>query len=125
MACLSRYTHRVAIANSRLIALDAADVTFRHKDCRCNGRERYRTMTLEPGRFMRRFLLHVLPKGFHRLRHYGFLASASRKANIARARERLAAPQPAAAQPNAAERAPMPPPRRWPGGRHVHAAAAG
>jgi hypothetical protein len=94
LAYLSRYTHRVAISNSRLIALDEAGVTFRYKDYRHNGSERYRTMTLDPGEFIRRFLLHVLPKGFHRIRHYGLLASAGRKANIARARELLAAPQP-------------------------------
>jgi putative transposase/transposase-like zinc-binding protein len=96
LAYLSRYTHRVAISNSRLIALNEAGVAFRYKDYRCNGRERYRTMTLDPGEFMRRFLLHVLPTGFHRIRHYGLLASAGRKANIARARELLAAPQPQA-----------------------------
>jgi hypothetical protein len=92
LAYLSRYTHRVAISNSRLIALDEAGVTFRYKDYRRNGSERYRTMTLEAGEFIRRFLLHVLPKGFHRIRHYGLLASAGRKASIARARELLAAP---------------------------------
>jgi Putative transposase/Transposase zinc-binding domain len=91
---LSRYTHRVAISNSRLIALDEAGVTFRYKDYRRNGCERYRTMRLEAGEFIRRFLLHVLPKGFHRIRHYGLLASASCKANMARARQLLAAPQP-------------------------------
>jgi hypothetical protein len=91
---LSRYTHRVAISNSRLVALDEAGVTFRCKDYRRNGSERYRTMTLEAGEFIRRFLLHVLPKGFHRIRHYGLLASAGRKANITRARELLAAPRP-------------------------------
>jgi hypothetical protein len=96
LAYLSRYTHRVAISNSRLIALDEAGVTFRYKDYRRNANERYRTMTLDPGEFMRRFLLHVLPTGFHRIRHYGLLASAGRKANIARARELLAAPQPKA-----------------------------
>jgi hypothetical protein len=96
LAYLSRYTHRVAISNRRLIALNEAGVTFRCKDYRRNGRERYRTMTLDPGEFMRRFLLHVLPTGFHRIRHYGLLASAGRKANIARARELLAAPQPKA-----------------------------
>jgi hypothetical protein len=69
-------------------------VTFRYKDYRRNGQERYRTMTLVPGEFIRRFLLHVLPKGFHRIRHYGLLASAARKANIARASELLAAPEP-------------------------------
>jgi hypothetical protein len=72
-------------------------VTFRYKDYRRNGHERYRTMTLDPGEFIRRFLLHVLPKGFHRIRHYGLLASAGRKANVARARELLAIPQPKAA----------------------------
>lgn len=96
LAYLSRYTHRVAISNSRLIALDEAGVTFRVKDYRRNGSERYRTMTLEAGEFIRRFLLHVLPKGFHRIRHYGLLASGHAKANIARARELLAAPQPKA-----------------------------
>jgi hypothetical protein len=85
---LARYTHRVAISNRRLVALDADHVTFRYKDYRRNGQERYRTMTLVPGEFIRRFLLHVLPKGFHRIRHYGLLASATRQANIARALER-------------------------------------
>jgi hypothetical protein len=94
LAYLSRYTHRVAIANSRLISLDQAGVTFRYKDYRRDGRERYRTMTLEAGEFIRRFLLHVLPKGFHRIRHYGLLASATRKTSIARARALLAVPQP-------------------------------
>ncbi|MER8700308.1 IS91 family transposase [Mesorhizobium sp. M1273] len=94
LAYLSRYTHRVAISNSRLIALTEAGVTFRVKDYRRNGEERYRTMTLDPGEFIRRFLLHVLPKGFHRIRHYGLLASAHAKQDIARARELLAAPQP-------------------------------
>ena len=94
LAYLARYTHRVAISNRRLVALDADGVTFRYKDYRRNGQERYRTMTLVPGEFIRRFLLHVLPKGFHRIRHYGLLASAARKANIARARELLAAPEP-------------------------------
>ena len=96
LAYLSRYTHRVAIANNRLICLDEAGVTFRYKDYRRDGRQRYRTMTLEAGEFIRRFLLHVLPKGFHRIRHYGLLASAGRKANIARVRELLAVPQPKA-----------------------------
>ena len=94
LAYLSRYTHRVAISNSRLVALDETGVTFRYKDYRRNGRERYRTMILDPAEFIRRFLLHVLPKGFHRIRHYGLLASAGRKDNIARARQLLAVPQP-------------------------------
>ncbi|MEM7221959.1 MAG: IS91 family transposase [Pseudomonadota bacterium] len=93
LAYLSRYTHRVAISNSRLIALDDRGVSFRVKDYRRNGRARTRTMTLEPGQFIRRFLLHVLPKGFHRIRHYGLLASATRKAKIAEARKLLAAPE--------------------------------
>ena len=94
LAYLARYTHRVAISNSRLLALDERGVTFRYKDYRRNGQARYRTMTLAPHEFIRRFLLHVLPKGFHRIRHYGLLASAGCKANIARARELVAAPAP-------------------------------
>jgi hypothetical protein len=93
LAYLARYTHRVAISNHRLLALDADGVTFRYKDYRRNGQERYRTMSLAPDEFIRRFLLHVLPKGFHRIRHYGLLASAAREANIARARELLPAPE--------------------------------
>jgi hypothetical protein len=93
LAYLSRYTHRVAISNRRLISLDERGVTFRYKDYRRDGAERYRTMTLATGEFIRRFLLHVLPKGFHRIRHYGLLASAGRKANVARARAMLAVPQ--------------------------------
>ena len=91
LAYLARYTHRVAIANSRLMALDERGVTFRYKDYRRNGQARYRTMTLAADEFIRRFLLHVLPKGFHRIRHYGLLASASCKAHIARAKELIAA----------------------------------
>ena len=96
LAYLSRYTHRVAISNRRLITLDEHGVTFRYKDYRCDGPNRQRTMTLNPDEFIRRFLLHVLPKGFHRIRHYGLLASAGRKANVARARELLDAPAPPA-----------------------------
>jgi len=96
LAYLARYTHRVAISNSRLVALDERGVTFRYKDYRRNGQARYRSMTLRAGEFIRRFLLHVLPKGFHRIRHYGLLASAGCKANIARARELIAAPLPPA-----------------------------
>ena len=94
LAYLARYTHRIAIANSRLIALDERGVTFRSKDYRRNGQARYRTMTLAPDEFIRRFLIHVLPKGFHRIRHYGLLASATCKTNIARARELIAMPVP-------------------------------
>jgi hypothetical protein len=92
LAYLSRYTHRVAIANSRLIALDEEQVTFKWKDYRAKGRCRHKRMTLPVQEFMRRFLLHVLPPGFHRIRHYGLLANAARVENLARARELLAAP---------------------------------
>ena len=92
LAYLSRYTHRVAISNRRLISLDESGITFRYKDYRRDGAARYRTMTLATGEFIRRFLLHVLPKGFHRIRHYGLLASAGRQANVARARALLAMP---------------------------------
>ena len=78
LAYLSRYTHRVAIANSRLIALDERGVTFSWKDYRAKGKTRHKTMTLSPDEFMRRFLLHVLPGGFHRIRHYGLIANAGR-----------------------------------------------
>jgi Putative transposase/Transposase zinc-binding domain len=101
LAYLARYTHRVAIANSRLLALDERGVTFRYKDYRRNGQARYRTMTLSADEFIRRFLLHVLPKGFHRIRHYGLLASAGCKANIARARKLIAVPMPEAEPPTA------------------------
>jgi len=96
LAYLSRYTHRVAISNRRLIALDESGVTFRFKDYRRDGAERYGTMTLGTDEFIRRFLLHVLPRGFHRIRHYGLLASGGRRDNLARARELLAAPPPVA-----------------------------
>jgi hypothetical protein len=92
LAYLSRYTHRVAISNSRLLALDERGVTFRWKDYRAKGRTRYKAMTLEPDEFMRRFLLHVLPGGFHRIRHYGLLANASRRHNLATIRRLLVPP---------------------------------
>jgi hypothetical protein len=89
LAYLSRYTHRVAISNQRLLALDQRGVTFRWKDYRVTGKTRYKTMTLSADEFMRRFLLHVLPTGFHRIRHYGLLANAGRRNHLARARELL------------------------------------
>jgi Zn finger protein HypA/HybF involved in hydrogenase expression len=92
LAYLARYTHRVAIANSRLIALDERGVTFKWKDYRTKGRTKYKTMTLSTGEFMRRFLLHVLPRGFHRIRHYGLIANAGRKDNLTKARELLNVP---------------------------------
>src|SRR5882672_1412728 len=92
LAYLSRYTHRVAISNRRLIAADATSVTFRVKDYRIEGPGRYTTMTLATGEFIRRFLLHVLPKGFHRIRHYGLLAGTAKAERVAEARELLAVP---------------------------------
>ena len=86
LAYLSRYTHRVAISNSRLIALDERGVTFKHKDYRLKGRERHKTMTLKTHEFIHRFLLHVLPSRFHRIRHYGLLANGQRADNLALAR---------------------------------------
>jgi hypothetical protein len=100
LAYLSRYTHRVAISNSRLAALDERGVSFRWKDYRAQGRTRYKTMTLEPYEFMRRFLLHVLPGGFHRIRHYGLIANAARRQHLAQARALLhVVPEAAEAQP--------------------------
>jgi hypothetical protein len=92
LAYLSRYTHRVAISNSRLIKADASAVTFRVKNYRASGAARYTAMTLDPHEFIRRVLLHVLPKGFHRIRHSGFLASGGKADNIAKARDLLSAP---------------------------------
>jgi hypothetical protein len=89
LAYLSRYTHRVAIANSRLLAMDERGITFRWKDYRAKGSTRHKTMTLEADEFMRRFLLHVLPGGFHRIRHYGLLANAGRREHLAQARQLL------------------------------------
>ena len=91
---LSRYTHRVAISNSRLIALDDNGVTFKCKDYRAKGRNPWTTMTLPADEFIRRFLIHVLPSGFHRIRHYGLLANGGRAENLARARELLDLPPP-------------------------------
>jgi hypothetical protein len=89
---LARYTHRVAISNRRLIACDDKSVTFKWKDYRREGRERYQVMTLTTHEFIRRFLMHVLPAGFHRIRYYGLLASGKRAENIARAHQLLTLP---------------------------------
>lgn len=99
LAYLSRYTHRVAISNRRLVAFDERAVSFRWKDYRAQGRTRYKTMSLTPAEFMRRFLLHVLPVGFHRIRHYGLLANASRKESLATARQLLRQPAPEPDEP--------------------------
>jgi hypothetical protein len=110
---LSRYTHRVAISNRRLVSTDNGRVAFRWKDYRSEGQNHWKTMTLDVGEFIRRFLLHVLPKGLQRIRHYGLLANANRVEAIARARELLAVPKP---EPQSE---PTPPrddnvPRIWP-----------
>jgi hypothetical protein len=102
---MARYTHRVAIANSRIVAIDRQGVSFKWKDYRVDGPERIKVMTLAPNEFIRRFLIHVLPSGFHRIRHYGFLASSQREQNIARARQLLDVPPPQP-QPEPAEDAP-------------------
>src|SRR6202043_912512 len=94
LAYLSRYTHRVAISNRRLIASDQDGVTFRYKDYPPDGAPRFKRMPLAPEEFTRRFLIHVLPKGFHRIRHYGLLARPSCADNIARARELIGVPMP-------------------------------
>ena len=89
LAYLSRYTHRVAISNSRLLTCDEAGVAFRYKDYRADGLARQKVMKVTTDEFIRRFLLHVLPAGFHRIRHYGLLASGARAQNIAHARRLL------------------------------------
>ena len=94
LAYLSRYTHRVAIANSRLISMDEHEVRFKWKDYRREESQRYSTMTLTADEFIRRFLIHVLPSGFHRIRHYGLIANAKRKDNLIKARELLKVPEP-------------------------------
>src|SRR5438552_3978496 len=99
LAYLSRYTHRVAISNSRLVATDATSVTFNYKDYRIEGPGRYKTMTLKPDEFIRRFLMHLLPCGFHRIRHYRLLASGTKTETIARIRELIAATIPAQTAP--------------------------
>jgi hypothetical protein len=106
LAYLSRYTHRVAISNQRLLALDEHGVTFRWKDYRATGKTRYKAMTLDAHEFMRRFLLHVLPGGFHRIRHYGLLANGGRREHLARARELLHV-VPAVAEAPASDVAPV------------------
>jgi len=94
LAYLSRYTHRVAISNSRLIRFDDNGVTFKWKDYRTNGRDRQKLMTLATDEFIRRFLIHVLPTGFHRIRHYGLFANGGRSENLVRLRELLNLPPP-------------------------------
>lgn len=109
LAYLSRYTHRVAIANSRLLGFDARGVSFRWKDYRAKGRTRYKTMTLAAAEFMRRFLLHVLPAGFHRIRHFGLLANAARRNCLAIARTLLQQPAGEPVEPRDAVKTSAPP----------------
>jgi hypothetical protein len=92
LAYLSRYTHRIAISNRRLVSFDERGVTFRYKDYRAKHRDRWKSMTLQSDEFIRRFLLHVLPRRFHRIRHYGLFANAQRKKNLAQARVLLNQP---------------------------------
>jgi hypothetical protein len=106
LAYLSRYTHRVAIANSRLIAFDDNGVTFKWKDYRAKGRDRQKVMTLASEEFIRRFLIHVLPSGFHRIRHYGIFANGGRTENLARARQLLGV-SPTQSEPSDADEPPM------------------
>jgi Putative transposase len=94
LAYLSRYTHRIAIANSRLVAFDGERVTFKWKDYRAKADNRYKLMTLGVDEFIRRFLIHVLPDGFHRIRHYGLFANGNRTGNIALVRRLLGVPDP-------------------------------
>jgi len=110
LAYLARYTHRVAIANSRLLDFDERHVTFRWNDYRATGRTRYKTMRLAASEFMRRFLLHVLPSGFHRIRHYGLLANTGRRMNLAVARHLLQQPAAELAAPLPTDTTAAPPP---------------
>jgi len=103
LAYLSRYTHRIAISNRRLVRADASGITFNFKDYRIEGSGRYKTMTLAIDEFIRRFLSHVLPRRFHRIRHYGLLANGNRTANVATARELLNVQSVTADEPIAAD----------------------
>ena len=123
---LSRYTHRVAISNRRLVTADDGGIAFRYKDYRIDGPGRWKTMMLAPAEFIRHFLIHVLPKGLHRIRHYGLFANGNRAANLARARELLgvpvsepeATPEPAAT-PELEQAKTLPQPCPWCGGRMI------
>ena len=109
LAYLSRYTHRVAISNSRLLRLDEHGVTFRYKDYRRSAPDRQQIMTLSADEFIRRFLLHCLPRGFHRIRHYGLLAGSTRKSHLEHARRLLVVAPPATDEPCAEPVEPSPP----------------
>jgi hypothetical protein len=109
LAYLSRYTHRVAISNTRLIAHDERGVTFRYKDYRADGLAQRKVMTLATDEFIRRFMLHILPKGFHRIRHYGLFASVARAGNTARLRELLGSVPPPGDNPGETAETVLPP----------------
>ena len=109
LAYLSRYTHRVAISNSRLLRFDGSEITFRYKDYRRSGSNRQQVMTLAADEFIRRFLLHTLPRGFHRIRHYGLLASSARKDCLAQARDMLGVAPTTDEPPTAETSDPRPP----------------
>jgi hypothetical protein len=100
LAYLSRYTHRVAISNRRLLRFDEHGVTFCYKDYRRSAPDRQQVMSLSADEFIRRFLLHCLPRGFHRIRHYGLLAASARKTHLERARQLLAVAPPTAHEPS-------------------------
>jgi hypothetical protein len=121
LAYLARYTHRVAISSSRLVSLDHHGVTFRWKDYRADGEARRKLMTLAPTEFIRRFLIHVLPQGFHRIRHYGLFANTARATNLAKARALLDVPPAPPSQPSAEPEADAKPADACPccGGRMV------
>ncbi len=121
LAYLARYTHRVAISSSRLVAMDDRGVTFRWKDYRQDGQARRKEMTLAPGEFIRRFLIHVLPSGFHRIRHYGLFANPARAANLVKASALLHAPPPSPVATNAEPQTDAKPPIACPccGGRMI------
>ena len=118
LAYLSRYTHRVAISNSRLLGFDGHEVSFRYKDYRRTGADRQQIMTIAADEFIRRFLIHVLPRGFHRIRHYGLLAGSVRKDCLAQARDMLRI-TPAPEEPPAAETSDQRPPCPCCGGTMV------
>ena len=107
LAYLSRYTLRVAISNSRLVSADANTVVFKWKDYRAKDGGKRSVMRLATDEFIRRFLIHVLPDRFHRIRHYGLLASSQRKTNIAKVRALLGAQSPKQDDPPAAEIIPL------------------
>jgi Putative transposase len=113
LAYLARYTHRVAISNKRLIAINDGGITFAYKDYRRAPGDQQQTMTLTPDAFISRFLLHVLPKGFHRIRHYGFLSSGVRVKEIAAIRELLGVPETPPKDADNAPSADTPPKKPW------------